>query len=152
MHPQRFQKTGRRFCRTAVKDLSVHSQHNNTPFLILGNAAQKRIFLPDSSKPLADIDRLIQRRMHTFYPGCDQKGIHAHLARHSVRHHVTDDHTVSILPESFQYFRHLICVLHCADIQMIPKQIAECMRRSRNAGKSYDCIQTGIIFRQLHRA
>ena len=48
-------------------------------------------------------------------------------------HHIADHHTVSVLLQLFKPDRHLIGAVHRYNIQMIPQQITQCMRRFRNA-------------------
>ena len=152
MGAQRLQKPRRRFRRAAVKNTAAHIQHHNAAVLILGNAAQKRIFLAQASEPEADIQRLVDGGVNALHAGGDQKRVQLHFPGDGMGDHVADHHPAAVALDPLQRIRRLLGAVDRIDIQLVPQQIAEGMGRFRDAGESHDGIAAGIIFRQLHGA
>ena len=67
-------------------------------------------------------------------------------------HHVADYHAVAVFFQPLQRFRSLICPVYGQYIKLVAQQIAQCMGRLRNAGKTDDGIAVRIILSQLHGA
>ena len=120
--------------------------------MLLGDAAQKKVLLPQPPEPVAQIHRLIDGGMDALHSGGDEEGVKAHLPGDGVGDHVADHHAVASLLEPLQRVGHLLCAVHREDVQIKIQQGAQDMRRFRDTGKAHDGIKAGIVLRQLDGA
>ena len=142
----------RHLVEVAVKQFPGRFHDDDPAVLLLRDAAQEQVFLPQPAKPAADVHGLIDGSVQAFHAGCDQESVKAHLPGDGVCDHIADYHPVAALLEPLQCMGHFFGAVHREDVQVEAQQAAQGVGRLRDAGKAHNGIELGIIFCQLHGA
>ena len=82
-----------------IVQLTIRLHHHHPAALLLRDAAQKQVLLPQLAEPCADVHRLIDGAVQALDAGGDKKGIKAHFPGNGVGDHIADHHPVAPLPE-----------------------------------------------------
>ena len=80
-----------------IEQAAVRLHHHDPAALLLRDAAQKQVLLPQLAEPCADVHRLIDGAVQALDAGGDQEGVKAHLPGNGVGDHITDHHPVAAL-------------------------------------------------------
>ena len=135
-----------------IEQAAVRLHHHDPAALLLRDAAQKQVLLPQLAEPCADVHRLIDGAVQAFDAGGDQEGVKAHLPGNGVGDHITDHHPVAALLEPLQGVAHLLGTADGEDVQIKVQQAAKGVGGFGDAGKAHDGVQAGVVLCQFHGA
>ena len=142
----------RQLVDAAVKDLAGGLHHDHPAVLLLRDAAQKQILLPQAAEPCADAHGLVDGGVQALHTRSDKKSVKAHFAGNGVGDHIADHHPVAALLQALQCMGDFFCAVNSEDIQIKAQQAAQGMSRFGDAGKAHDGIELGVVLGQLHGA